>query len=189
MLKMKSEDLIPSKYMQTCDIPIEEFKVEPFTMVVFGGTGDLSKRKLLPALFHLYQDDEFSGGFSILGVARSKMTDEEYRHLIKEAIQTYHEGLWNENQWENFSKHIFYLSGAFDEAESYTEICEKIDQLFISMAQGAEEVIYYMAVPPESTPLVVEKLRDRHLCRERFNTKIIVEKPFGRDFSSAVELN
>jgi len=163
--------------------------IEPFTIVIFGGTGDLSRRKLLPALFHLHQDDEFPGGFSILGIARSKMTDEEYRRLIKEAIQTYHQGLWSENHWEDFSKHIFYLSGPFDEDETYTKLCEKIDQSSISIAQGAKDVIYYMAVPPDSTPVVVEKLRDRHLCRARFHTKIIVEKPFGRDRSSAVELN
>jgi glucose-6-phosphate 1-dehydrogenase len=87
---------------------VDTIHVEPFTMVIFGGTGDLSRRKLLPALYHLYQDGLFSKGFSILGVARSKITDEEYRHLVKEAVQTFHRGPFDENQWDRFSEHLFY---------------------------------------------------------------------------------
>ncbi len=157
-------------------------------MVIFGGTGDLSRRKLLPALFHLFQDNEFSRGFSVLGFARSKMTDEEYRHFIKEAIQMFYEGPFDENQWNEFSQHLFYLSGELDEDGSYSSLCKKIDQI-ISTTQSTQDVTYYMAVPPQSTPVAVEKLKNHHLCGEWFNAKIIIEKPFGRDCPSAVQLN
>jgi glucose-6-phosphate 1-dehydrogenase len=167
----------------------ETFHVEPFTMVIFGGTGDLSKRKLLPALFHLYQDHQFSQGFSILGFARSKMTDEGYRHLVKEAVQTFHEGPFDEEEWNGFSEHLFYLSGAMDDDESYAKLCGRIDQISIPTEQGSGEVIYYMAVPPQMAPVVVEKLEGRNLCKGNHHTKIIVEKPFGQDHSSAVQLN
>ncbi len=168
---------------------VNTIHVEPFTMVIFGGTGDLSKRKLLPALYHLYQDGQFSKGFSILGVARSKMTDEEYRHLVKEAIQTFHKGPFSEDQWDGFSKHLFYFSGTMDDDDSYVKLCERIDQTFIPAVQGTRELIYYMAVPPQMAPIVVEKLESRNLCKGNFSTKIIIEKPFGRDHSSALELN
>jgi glucose-6-phosphate 1-dehydrogenase len=167
----------------------ETFHVEPFTMVIFGGTGDLSKRKLLPALFHLYQDSQFSKGFSILGFARAKITDEGYRHFVKEAVQTFHKGPFDENQWNGFSKHLFYLSGAIDDDDSYGKLCERIDQVSIPATEDTREVIYYMAVSPQMDPIVVEKLENRNLCKGGYNAKIIVEKPFGRDHLSAVQLN
>jgi glucose-6-phosphate 1-dehydrogenase len=168
---------------------VETFDLEPFTMVIFGGTGDLSKRKLLPALFHLYQDNQFSKGFSILGFARSKMTDEGYRSLIKEAVRTFHEGPFDEEEWNEFSKHLFYLSGAVDDDESYAKLCGRIDQIFIPTEQGTGEVIYYMAIPPHMAPIVAQKLENRNLCKGTYKTKMIVEKPFGQDHASAVELN
>ena len=170
-------------------LPIQRPKMEPFTIVIFGGTGDLSRRKLLPTLFHLFQDGQLSTGFSVLGVARSKMTDEQYRHLVQEAINTFHEGPYDENQWAEFSRHLFYLSAGYEEDESYMKLCERIDQTGVVPGEEGKNVIYYMAVPPQVAPLLVKKLEDYHLCRERFKTKIIVEKPFGRDRSSAIELN
>jgi glucose-6-phosphate 1-dehydrogenase len=167
----------------------ETFQVEPFTMVIFGGTGDLSKRKLLPALFHLYQDGQFSKGFSILGLGRSELTDERYRHLVKEAVQTFHEGPFDENQWDGFSRHLFYLSGAMDQDESYAKLCERIGEMLIPTAQGTRELIYYMALPPQVAPKVVEKLENQNLCKGDYHAKMIAEKPFGRDHSSAVQLN
>jgi glucose-6-phosphate 1-dehydrogenase len=167
----------------------ETFHVEPFTMVIFGGTGDLSKRKLLPALFHLYQDGQFSEGFSILGFARSKMTDEEYRHLIKKAIQIFQEGPFDEGKWNGFRQHLFYLSGTIDDDKSYGKLCERIDQISVAAGQGAAEVIYYMAIPPQMAPVVVEKLENQNVCRGTYHTKTIIEKPFGQDHSSAMQLN
>ena len=158
-------------------------------MVIFGGTGDLAKRKLFPALFHLYQDQQLATGFAILSFARSKMTDEEYRHSIQEAVRTFSEEPFHEKGWDEFSKHLFYLSGGFGEDQSYILLCEKIHQITVSNAQMIENVIYYMAVPPQFTSVVVEKLENRNLCKGNFHTKIIVEKPFGRDYASAVELN
>jgi glucose-6-phosphate 1-dehydrogenase len=165
---------------------VETFHLEPFTMVIFGGTGDLSRRKLLPALYHLHQDGQFSKGFSILGFARSKMTDEEYRLLIKEAVRTSHEGPFDENQWDGFSKQLFYLSGAIDDDQSYTKLCERVDRISVKDTRG---VIYYLAVPPQMAPIVVEKLENRNFCKGTYDTKIIVEKPFGQDRSSATQLN
>lgn len=189
MPENRRKEILVHRFLETRDIPVQEFKAEPFAMVIFGGTGDLSKRKLLPALFHLYQDHELSKGFSIIGFARSIMTEEQYRHMIKEAIKEFAGGTFDENQWDEFSSRLFYLSGGYEEDGSYVKLCEKINQVICPTAEEGKDVIHYMALPPEITPMVVERLKNRHLCRERFNTKIVVEKPFGRDRLSAAQLN
>ena len=82
-----STESLASPFLQTCDIPVQQLKIKPFTLVIFGGTGDLSKRKLLPTLFSIFRAGELPKEFAILGIARSKMTDEQYRDLIKKALQ------------------------------------------------------------------------------------------------------
>jgi hypothetical protein len=87
MVTKSSEQIIDSRFLQTCDIPAEELIVEPFTMVIFGGAGDLSKRKLLPSVFHLYGEGEFSKSFSVIGFDRVEMTEEQYRNLMGESTE------------------------------------------------------------------------------------------------------
>ena len=187
---MNTNDTLPSgRFLQTCDIPLQPFEVEPFTLVIFGGAGDLSKRKLLPTLFHLYQEKELPKDFSVLALARAKMTHEQYRHLMKEAIREFSEEPFNESSWDDFSSHLSYLPGLFEEDQSYEELNKKLDQLSVPTSRGDKQVIYYLSVPPHVTPLIVEKLKNHRLCKEIFCTKIIVEKPFGRDRPSAVQLN
>jgi glucose-6-phosphate 1-dehydrogenase len=188
-MRLGSEEVVASKYLQTCDIPVERFKVEPFTMAIFGGNGDLSRKKLLPALFHLFQENEFPSGFCILGLARSEMTDEQYRDFMKEALKKYSETPPEENKWEEFSQHLYYLAGDYTGSEDYQKFFRKIDQIGIPTADGQNAVIYYMALPPQVTPQVVERLKDQGLCRGTWPTKIVAEKPFGRDRPSAVQLN
>ena len=85
--KSRIEDVAVTKYLQTCDIPVESFKVEPFTLVIFGGTGDLSRKKLLPALFHIYLGKDLPERFSILSVGGSKLEDDSYRTLVERALR------------------------------------------------------------------------------------------------------
>lgn len=186
---IRNDDIIDSHFLQTCDIPAEELGIEPFTMVIFGGAGDLSKRKLLPSIFHLYKEDELLKEFSILGFDRVKMGEEEYRNMIKEAITGFTGESLEESEWSEFSKHLFYFPGLFEDEDNFKKLIKKIITVSIPTARKTREVIYYMAVPPKVTPLVIEKLERHNLCKGTFNTKIIVEKPFGRDRSSAAELN
>ena len=178
-----------SKYLRTCDIPLHPYKVEPFTMVIFGGSGDLSRRKLLPALFHLYREGELSAGFSVLGFGRHRIDDEQYRAMIKDAVSEFGEEPFDERRWDEFSTHIFFLSGDYGADEAYERLFERLLSISIPGAEDAGKVIYYMAVPPETTPVVVPKLKEHNLCKGSFSAKIIVEKPFGHDFPSAVALN
>lgn len=188
-MKKRGEEIIDSRFLQTCDIPAEELSVEPFTMVIFGGAGDLSKRKLLPSLFHLYKEGELSKGFFIVGFDKSEMTEEQYRNMMRESLQRFTDESIDESEWKEFSKHLFYLSVAFEEDETFKSLVKKINRLSIPTSKKIRDVVYYMAVPPQVTPLVVEKLGNHNLCKGIFNTKIIVEKPFGRDRATAAELN
>jgi glucose-6-phosphate 1-dehydrogenase len=184
-----STESFTSPFLQTCDIQVQEFQVKPFELVIFGGTGDLSKKKLLPTLFYIFRQGEFPKEFAILGIARSKITDDQYRDLIKRAIQESSEEPLEESRWTDFSHHLFYLSADSSRDESYLSLRKKMDQLMNQIAGNSRDIIYYLAVSPQIAPVIIKGLKRHDLCRGVFNTKIIVEKPFGKDRPSAVELN
>jgi glucose-6-phosphate 1-dehydrogenase len=186
--KRRFEEVLVSKYLQTFDLPVKEVKAEPFTMVIFGGTGDLSQKKLLPALFHIYGENELPGSFSLLGVGSSSLTDDQFRNKVQDSLQNSHEVSFEEEKWGTFQGHLHYLAANLEEDESYRKMCAKIQQISPD-SQEERQVIYYMALPPHMMPLAVRKLNSQNLCRGPVNTKIIVEKPFGKDRSSAVQLN
>ncbi len=162
--------------------------MESFTMVIFGGTGDLAQRRLLPALFHLFQDHEFSDYFSIICFARSDFDDRKYRSMMREAAYRFHEGSYDETQWNEFSQHLFYVRGEYGEAEAYGRLCRRIEETG-SWPEYPKNVIYYMALPPDKMPTAVDQLKKQRLCREASHSKIVVEKPFGRNRASAAQLN
>ena len=189
MATKSGEELIDSRFLQTCDIPAEELIVEPFTMVIFGGAGDLSKRKLLPSVFHLYSEGELPESFSVLGFDRVEMTEEEYRSLMGEAVKKFAGETFEEAAWKQFSKHLFYLSGDFEKDESFNSLIKKITGVSATVKKVRRDVVYYMAVPPQVMPLAIGKLKHHNLCKGVFQTKVIVEKPFGSDRPSAAALN
>ena len=187
--KRRIEDVSATKYLQTCDIPAPEVRVSPFTLVIFGGTGDLSKRKLLPALFHIYLEKEFPEEFSILGVGGSPLSDEEYRGVVEKALRESSEIRFDEEKWGGFRNHLRYLSGNLEEEETYQRLGLFFDQHPPAAPAGPRKVVYYMALPPQIAPTVVKGLNGHGLCGPPLDAKIIVEKPFGRDASSAAQLN
>lgn len=183
------QTVIDSRFLQTCDIPVEEFRIEPFTMVIFGGEGDLTRRKLIPTLFHLYLENELSKGFSIIGFGKMELEVDEYRNMMKEAVKKHGEEPFDDGKWDEFSSHLYFLSGHFEDDRNYERLCNTISHVSAPTAKGTTDVIYYMAVPAEVMPVAVVKLKEHELCQGKFNAKIIVEKPFGRDRQSAVKLN
>jgi glucose-6-phosphate 1-dehydrogenase len=174
---------------ELCEIPPERVTVKPFTMVIFGGTGDLSKRKLLPTLYHLCREQTLPDEFSIIGFASSKRSDEEYRDLVKQAIQEFSEETFHNECWDNFKDHLFYVAGNFTEKDSYQRLSQLLEKITKPTAEGAREIIYYMAVPPHFLPGIFENMVFCNLCNGMFESRVIVEKPFGNDRTSAAELN
>jgi glucose-6-phosphate 1-dehydrogenase len=187
--KIRLDDVAATKYLQTCDIPVEEFKMEPFTLVIFGGTGDLSRKKLLPALYHLFLKNELPERFSILSVGGSQLEEEQYRTLVERALRGSDEVCFNGEKWDGFRSHLFYLSGNLEEEGTYRRLCSRLEPMVVPTREGQRHVVYYMALPPQKTPTVVNLLDGHGLCRGPLDTKIIVEKPFGQDRPSAAQLN
>jgi len=164
---------------------------EPCVVIIFGGTGDLTRRKLLPALFRLAQQRLIPAEFAILGTSRHPMSDEEYRSKMREALAEFsdEDGI-DEAAWNSFAQGIFYVAGEFKDAESFNTIksrLEEIDQQ--RKTQGNR--IFYLATAPEFFGLIAEQLAAANLSRsqDRAWTRIIVEKPFGHDLESARSLN
>ncbi len=173
----------------SCEIVPEKFDIEPFTMVIFGGTGDLSQRKLLPTLFHLCKDQNLPDEFSIIGFASSERSDEEYRELVKNAIIKYGEDDIENDCWDRFNRHLYYISGNFDDENSYKRLSQRLEDISRENKKGMKEVLYYLAVPPRFLPDIFQHLSYCKMCKDVYDNRVIIEKPFGRDRDTAIELN
>ena len=160
-------------------------------LVIFGATGDLTRRKLLPALFRLAQQRAIPGEFAILGIARHALNDDEFRAAMKEAVTKFgtDEAL-DDSSWESFAGRLFYLSGDFTTPELYQRIKSKLEQIDRDyQTQGNR--IFYLATLPEHFGLVAKQLGEIKIARARKPSwaRVVVEKPFGHDLESALSLN
>ena len=186
-----SDTSIPdSSLSQFCEILPERADIKPFIMVIFGGTGDLSRRKLLPTLFHLCRDQNLPDEFLIVGFASRKWSDAEYREFVRKSVEEFSEEPAHWECWEKFNKHVYYVSGNFDDINSYKHLSQRLEDISkVTTEEGIKEIIYYLAAPPHFLPDIFERLSSCNLCKGIFHTRIIVEKPFGRDRATAAELN
>lgn len=162
------------------------------TMVIFGASGDLTKRKLVPSLFNLFRKGQLPEGFVMLGFSRSTQDHYEFRDSMHEALQEFgHKEYYSEATWERFSQKLFYISADFNDEKSYDELIAKLKEIEDGRGKDRNR-LFYFAVPPSAYPIITE-----HLGRKGLNqpaddqswTRIIIEKPFGHDLESARELN
>ncbi len=183
-------DMDNNTLLQTCDIPLDDSRIAPFTMVIFGGAGDLSRRKLLPTLFHIFREGDLPEDFSIVGFGLPEIDSPGYRKLVGEAVREFGEEPFNQEKWDEFAPHLEYLPGDFDTDANYEKLVRELNRLCgARQGEAKRPVIYYMAVPPSCFPVIVRRLAAHQLCRERFDTKIIIEKPFGDNRATAETLN
>jgi len=159
---------------------------EPVTIVIFGASGDLTQRKLIPALFSAYQKKLLPEEFSIIGFSRREYNDEKFRNIMKDSIlESYEEDI--KNILDDFLLHIFYSSGDVSSKDSFKSLDE-----FIKIKKFPENRLYYLSIMPSLFETAVKSLDERGLITEPHRTpwtRVVVEKPFGRDLSSALELN
>ncbi|MEK6283469.1 MAG: glucose-6-phosphate dehydrogenase [Acidobacteriota bacterium] len=163
----------------------------PSIVVIFGASGDLTRRKLLPALFRLSQQRVLPNEFAILGTSRHPMSDDEFRSLMKQAVAEFgSDDALDESAWESFAKRIFYIGGDFGEAETYQTLKTRLDQID-NEYQTQGNRIFYLATAPDYFGLIATQLGEAKLARPKKGswTRLIVEKPFGRDLESARKLN
>ncbi|WP_375436008.1 glucose-6-phosphate dehydrogenase [uncultured Hymenobacter sp.] len=164
-------------------------KIQPTIFIIFGGTGDLNARKLAPALYNLYLEGWLPTQFSIIGTGRTKLQDEEFRaNLLKDINQFSRSGKVKPEQWDIFSKSLFYQASDLNDAETYKEFGVRIQQHETDWHTRAN-VIYYLAVAPNFFPIIAENLAKSKLTKDAERTRIVIEKPFGHDLESAKALN
>jgi glucose-6-phosphate 1-dehydrogenase len=167
---------------------IELPHAEPCVVVIFGATGDLTKRKLMPALCRL-TDQGCLEKVRIVGVGRNPMTDDEFQTLVHDALEDSKkiEHL-DEETWQEFSQRLHYMSGELDAESTYQQVAERLEQL---ASEGASRNhLFYLATPPSLFSTIVKHLGDAGLANEDGHwSRVIIEKPFGRDLESAKALN
>jgi glucose-6-phosphate 1-dehydrogenase len=164
---------------------------DPSILVIFGASGDLAQRMLLPALYDLACDRSLPARFGVLGLARSAMSDEEFRDKVKASVKTRSRHTIDDAVWDNFAGNLRYLSADYEDPESFDRLAEMLGRMSAEMGTGGN-VAYYLAVPPTAMPGIIEGLRDHH--NGAYGTgaawhRLIVEKPFGYDVASARGLN
>ena len=159
-------------------------------MVIFGATGDLTHRKLLPALYNLALEHPLPAGFSVVAFARRPYTTDEYRQQALESINQYsRQKPVNPQVWESFASGIYYLQADFNDPRGYEKLNNLLNLLDHERGTGGNR-IFYLSTPPSQYPEIIQRLGAAGLNRSRKGwTRIIIEKPFGHDLASAKELN
>jgi glucose-6-phosphate 1-dehydrogenase len=164
----------------------------PTTMVIFGASGDLTKRKLVPALYSLARDRLLPPMFNVVGVARRDIPDATFRANMKEATNKYarrrpvEDGLW-----KSFSDGLFYVNGTFEDPATYARLKDRLAEIDRERDTGGNRV-FYLSTPPSEYPIIVKQLGAAGLINRAKDgpfTRVIIEKPFGRDLESARSLN
>ena len=124
------QDAFPaaSKFLQTCEVLTSDIKVESFAIVLFGGTGDLSKRMLLPSLYNLKKDGRLPEDFVILAFGLPKMSDEQFRNFARKSLETFSRESFKTSIWEEFSPHLFHISSDFNSDEGYINLYNRIGE-------------------------------------------------------------
>jgi len=159
-------------------------------IIVFGASGDLTKRKLIPSLFTLFQQNLLSDNFYFVGCGRKNISDSDYRKTCRQAIA---DDINSDKQADDFLDRIYFISGNYDDPSFYIDIKNKLNELDKRYGLNKDH-IFYLSVPPQIYHTIVQNLGSSGLsCRQNSETKpkakLIIEKPFGRDLQSAINLN
>ncbi len=170
-----------------CSIDVDDGEVTPFIFVIFGGAGDLSKKKLLPMLFSMYLRGELTESFAILGFGRQNLSNDDYRELVREALEASEDtGGGSEAQLEGFSSRCFFHYGHLEVPEYY----ESLQKSLYEVSAGYRyQIVYYLAVPSSLYGQVIGTIGESSLPTDADKVKIVIEKPFGKNLATAMELN
>ncbi len=163
--------------------------VPPCAIVIFGASGDLSKRKLLPSLYRLFYERRISQSFAVVGSSRTPMSDDQFREKMKESVSKFLEDApFDQDVWKSFAQCLFYVAGDMSNPESYEAIRKKLDEVEQSH-QTAGNVLFYLSTQPSFYAEAVKALGAHQLTKGRGWRRVIIEKPFGHDLQSARKLN
>jgi glucose-6-phosphate 1-dehydrogenase len=168
---------------------LERLPVHPTALVIFGATGDLAHRKLLPALYNLAHEGALPERFELVGVARSDYPHEDFTAIARESIERFSRQQPDRNVLDGLLADMRYIPGAFDDDAVYAEIDRTLKE-FDGRAGGILDRVFYLSTAPQFFPVIAGKLGAAELHRsEDAQTRIVIEKPFGYDLASARRLN
>src|SRR5690242_376007 len=166
--------------------------MDPCAVVLFGASGDLAKRKVIPALYDLATHNSLGPRYALVGFARTPMSDEAFRASTGEAAKTISEvGPIEPAKWQAFGANLFYQTGDYGDPQAYAQLAKRLAELESKSNLGGNR-LFYLSTPPEVYPAIVEQLGKAGLAKApnaKSWVRIIIEKPFGRDLASAKELN
>jgi glucose-6-phosphate 1-dehydrogenase len=158
-------------------------------ILLFGATGDLARRKLFPAFYSLYREGKLTDKFAVIGVARRSRTDEQFQNDVLESIREFarHQPE-NDTDWEAFAAHFRYKSMDIHDADAFRELCKLAEDLDETFAVGGNR-LFYLALAPELFGSVSHHLKDGGLVNSAGWHRLVIEKPFGYNLTSAEKLN
>lgn len=163
--------------------------VNPTIIIIFGATGDLSWRKLVPAVYNLFLDKWIPEQFVVIGMGRSAMTDEEFRGYSLEGVNKFsRSGKSKPEDWQRFVQCLQFLQADYNADATYQTLKQTIESIE-SRWQGPVNRIFYMSIPPTAVEVIASKISSNGLADDKDLSRIVVEKPFGRDLKSAQQLN
>jgi glucose-6-phosphate 1-dehydrogenase len=163
---------------------------QPCAIVIFGATGDLTHRKLIPALYNIAADGELPPAVAVIGFARRPKNDEEFRSEMEEATRNFSRQTVRDEIWQSFAKSLFYHQSEFGNEEGYRKLAERLDRLDQESGTRGNR-LYYFATSPEQFEPILKNLKKAGLNKPREGSwaRVILEKPFGTDLKSARHLN
>ncbi len=168
-----------------------EQTAEPCTVVIFGASGDLTKRKLVPALYRLVQERLLPAEFSIVGLARTEMGDDEFREKMKEAVAEFSEAKQVEEEvWNSFAQGLYYVTADIGNSDDYKKLNDVLERIDGDRGTSGNR-LFYLSVAPRFYAEAVKQLGQAGLTKAKEGSwvRVIIEKPFGSDLESARLLN
>ncbi|HEY9794344.1 MAG TPA: glucose-6-phosphate dehydrogenase, partial [Leptolyngbyaceae cyanobacterium] len=166
----------------------QERTAEPAILVIFGASGDLTQRKLVPAIYQMKLDRRLPPETTIVGVARREWSHDYFREQMREGIEQFSTGIGAEEIWEDFAQGLYYCPGDIDKPESYQKL-----KAFLAELDGKRGTrgnrVFYLSVSPKFFPEAIRQLGTAGMLTDPMKNRLVIEKPFGTDLSSAQKLN
>lgn len=156
------------------------------SIVIFGASGDLTRRKLVPSLYKLHCKGRLPEPFQIMGLALTEWSNEQFRDEMRSGIKAFTGDDFSDEHWETFAERLFYTAGSFDDGDAFA----RLDKNLADLEDGAANRLYYLSVAPRFFLMIVEQLGKADMVGEAGGwRRVVVEKPFGNDLASAKKLN
>jgi glucose-6-phosphate 1-dehydrogenase len=162
----------------------------PCGVVIFGVTGDLSRKKLMPAIYDLANRGLLPPSFSLVGFARREWADQDFGQIVYDAVKEHARTPFRQEVWDRLAEGFRFVQGSFDDDAAFALLAETLEKLDAERGTGGNHA-FYLSIPPKAFPVVCEQLKRSGLAAPKEDQwcRVVIEKPFGHDLQSAIELN